>query len=96
MKTAPIITHKGISVYRTTHSRHKDVLTRFCFSTRNGQTDVGASVFDIRDIPGYSGPSGCFPLCYQMPKREVAPFDEAAFLRQAIDSGHLKRGGVIA
>ncbi len=92
MKTKPIIRHKGVAVYHTTHSSHPDVFNQFWYSTRNNQTNMGHSVFDIRDIKGYNGPHGFLNL--ERPGVQ-APFDVSNFLRQAIDQGRLKRGGQV-
>jgi hypothetical protein len=87
----PILRRKGMKIYPIYRNDDADDMQReFWYGTSPDCSDDGTDSFDIRDVPGYDGPTGAFRVG-EKPSRPAIPFDPLAFLRQAIDAGVLQK-----
>jgi hypothetical protein len=84
-----LLRRKGITIYPIhRHDNADDVRREFWYGYSPDCSDHGTDAFDVREVPGYDGPTGIFRLG-ETP--QAARFDPPAFLRRAIDEGALQR-----
>jgi hypothetical protein len=90
MEPKPILRSKGVKIYPIYRNDDADDVQReFWFGFSPDCSDDGTDSFDIRDVPGYNGPTGAFRVG-EKKTRAAKPFDAIAFLRRAIDTGVLQ------
>jgi hypothetical protein len=88
VRPKPLFRRKGVAIYPIyRHDSLDGVRREYWYGYSPDCSDDGTDAFDIREVPGYNGPTGVFRLG-ETPRS--VRFDSMEFLRGAIEEGTLQ------
>jgi hypothetical protein len=83
------LNYKGVTVYRTEKDGEPGILRQFAYSLKNDGNEYGPTVFDVRELPTWTG-TGAVVLAPGIYPISLEHDQIVAAMKLAIDKGLLR------